>query len=310
MFIIWQLKRTFSVGRFAQRMDPPTVCVPWRSPPHIQSQRNMPSNIDLEQNVIYSDVYALDEININKSIKRNAFGTRIQIKEVPIPQLYQKALHKVPGSPGAKGMRSVVVSAARWDATDHSPTVLQRQKNGFASDQQSPSSQQVLRLQEKQRMIEQSKALKQIVQTVPHRVDRLYYICGNHIPIRPKYEVDMTALKRLQMKGSSQEATISQKGHNDLMCNDSEENEPHCSFEAQVIDLEKQDNPNKKCLVFMTENVEESQEDVKGKIQQFNGGSLRSVQEDENTEEHLSSPGEESPGTAMNPECWNQVSFH
>ncbi|GCC24834.1 hypothetical protein chiPu_0003236 [Chiloscyllium punctatum] len=83
-------------------------------------------------------------------------------------------------------------------ATDHSPTVLQRQKNGFASDQQSPSSQQVLRLQEKQRMIEQSKALKQIVQTVPHRVDRLYYICGNHIPIRPKYEVDMTALKRYQ----------------------------------------------------------------------------------------------------------------
>ncbi|GCC24833.1 hypothetical protein chiPu_0003235 [Chiloscyllium punctatum] len=112
------------VGRFAQRMDPPTACVPWRSPPHIQSRRNMPSNIDLEQNVIYSDVYALDEININKSIKRNAFGTRIQIKEVPIPQLYQKALHKVPGSPGAKGMRSVVVSAARkrqvaYDAGEH-----------------------------------------------------------------------------------------------------------------------------------------------------------------------------------------------
>ncbi|XP_048402206.1 uncharacterized protein LOC125459639 isoform X2 [Stegostoma tigrinum] len=281
-------------------MDPPTACVPWCSPPDIQGRQNMPSNIDLEQNVIFSDICALDEININKSIKRNAFGTRIQIKEVPIPQMYQKALHKVPGSLGAKGMRTVVVSSARSNATDQGLTILGKQKNGFAPGQQSPFSQQMNHLQERQRMIEQSKALKKIMQIVPHRVDRLYYICGSHMPIQPRYEVDMTALKRLQMKKPSQEATTSQKGDKELMCDDSEENDPVSNFEAQVIDLERQD---KKCLVFMTENVEESQKDAKGEIQQFNGGSLRSVEEDENTEEHPSSPGEESPGTTMSPEC-------
>ncbi|XP_078400446.1 uncharacterized protein LOC144682050 [Cetorhinus maximus] len=289
-------------------MDPPTACVPWHSPPHIQSRQNMPSCIDLEQNVTSSDLYTLDELNISKSVKGNAFGTRIQIKEVPIPQVYQRALHNVPSSPVAKGVRTVVISSARWDATNHIP---RKQRSGVALDQQPACSRQVNRLQENQRDIEQCKALKQIAQMVPHRVDRLYYICGSHIPIRPKYEVDMAALKRLQMKRSSQEATTAQKDHKGLVCKESDKNELSSSFEAQPVVPDNQDNLNKKCCprvpsVFMTENMEESQEDVEGKIQQSDGGSLKSVQEDEETVEHLSSVGEESPAAAMSPECLNQ----
>ncbi|XP_067904993.1 uncharacterized protein [Heterodontus francisci] len=251
-------------------MDPPTACVPWHSSP-IHSQQNMPSSIDLEQNVIYSDLYTLDELNINKSVKGNAFGTRIQIKEVPLPQVYQKVLHNVPSCPGAKGIRTMVVSSARWDATKHRPTVLRRQRTGVALDQPHAFSLQVNRLQEKQRAIEQCKALKQISQIVPHRVDRLYYTCGSHIPIQPKYEVDMAALRRLQMKRSSQETTTAQIGHKGLMCPDSEENEPSRSFETQAIGSDSQDNHHRKCCpsltpIFMTESAEKCPEDVKGQF--------------------------------------------
>ncbi|XP_067854021.1 uncharacterized protein [Heptranchias perlo] len=292
-------------------MDPPTACVSWHSPPPIHNRQNMPSSLDLEQNVIYSDLYTLDELNISKSVKGNAFGTRIQIKEVPLPQVYRKELHNVPSSPSVKGVRAVVVSSARWDATKHSSTVLRRWRNEAASDQPSAFSQQMNRLQEEQRAMEQCKALKQIAQIVPHRVDRLYYLCGSHIPIGSKYEVDMATFRRLQMKRSSQETTTAQEGHKGLICKESEENEPTRSFKTQAVDSDSQDNPNKKCCpsltpVFLTESAEESPEDLKGNIQQSNGGSLGSVQEDDKTVEYLSSVGEESPVAAMSPECQNQ----
>ncbi|XP_078068125.1 uncharacterized protein LOC144493097 [Mustelus asterias] len=156
-------RQEYDSGTFAQRMDPPTACVPWHSPPHTHSRQNMPSSIDLEQNVIYSNLCTLDELNISKSAKGNAFGTRIQIKEVPIPQLYRKALHNVPSSPVAKGVRTVVVSSARWEACNHRS---RSQRCGAASDQQAALSQQVNRLQENQRAIGQCKALKQIAQMV------------------------------------------------------------------------------------------------------------------------------------------------
>ncbi|XP_038662592.1 uncharacterized protein LOC119971301 [Scyliorhinus canicula] len=300
--------KSSSAGTFSQRMDPTTACVPWQSPPPIPSRQNMPRSIDLEQSVIYSDLYTLDEHNIRKSVKGKAFGTRIQIKEVPIPQLYQKALHKVPSSPVAKGMRAVVVSSARWDASNQGP---RSQRSGATSDQQYAFNQQVNHLQENRKAIDQCKTLKEIARIVPHRVDRLYYICGSHIPIRPKYEVDMTALKRLQMKRSSQEAATAQEGRKGWVYEETEENESISSFEAQVVDPEMQDNPNNKCCpcvtpVFMTENMEESQEVVQGKIQQSDGESLGSVEEDEKTVEHLSTLGEESPAAAMSPECLNQ----
>ncbi|XP_067854022.1 uncharacterized protein [Heptranchias perlo] len=232
-------------------MDPPTACVSWHSPPPIHNRQNMPSSLDLEQNVIYS-------------------------------------------------------------ATKHSSTVLRRWRNEAASDQPSAFSQQMNRLQEEQRAMEQCKALKQIAQIVPHRVDRLYYLCGSHIPIGSKYEVDMATFRRLQMKRSSQETTTAQEGHKGLICKESEENEPTRSFKTQAVDSDSQDNPNKKCCpsltpVFLTESAEESPEDLKGNIQQSNGGSLGSVQEDDKTVEYLSSVGEESPVAAMSPECQNQT---
>ncbi|XP_072374311.1 uncharacterized protein [Scyliorhinus torazame] len=249
-YLIGQLVKSSCAGTISQRMDPPTACVPWHSPPPIPSRQNMPSSIDLEQSVIYS-------------------------------------------------------------ASNQGP---RSQKSGATSDQQSAFSQQVNHLQENRKAFEQCKALKEIARIVPHRVDRLYYICGSHIPIRPKYEVDMTALKRLQMKRSSQEATTAQEGRKGWVYEETEENESISSFEAQVVDPETQDNPNNKCCprvtpVFMTENMEESQEAVQGKIQLSDGGSLGSVQEDEKTVEHLSSLGEESPAAAMSPECLNQVSI-
>uniref|UniRef100_UPI00398E4C6D uncharacterized protein isoform X2 n=1 Tax=Pristiophorus japonicus TaxID=55135 RepID=UPI00398E4C6D len=192
-------------------------------------------------------------------------------------------------------------------AIKHSSTVLRRRRSGVVSEQASAFSQQRNRLQEEQRAMEQCKALKQTAQIVPHRVDRLYYICGSHIPIRPKYEVDMATFRRLQMKRSSQETTTAEEGHKGLMWKESEENEPAMCVETQAIDSDSQGNPNKKCCprlttVFMTESTE----DLKGKIQQSNGGSLGSVQEDEKTVEYLSSVGEESPVAAMSPECHNQ----
>ncbi|GCB60146.1 hypothetical protein scyTo_0014116 [Scyliorhinus torazame] len=87
---------------------------------------------------------------------------------------------------------------------------------------------------------------------------------------------------RLQMKRSSQEATTAQEGRKGWVYEETEENESISSFEAQVVDPETQDNPNNKCCprvtpVFMTENMEESQEAVQGKIQLSDGGSLGSV---------------------------------
>ncbi|XP_059849457.1 uncharacterized protein LOC132407188 [Hypanus sabinus] len=172
--------------------------------------------------------------------------------------------HSRKNTPGRSDQEQNVIGSA----TKCSSALLRRPKHGVSTDRPSGVSQQMSRLQEKQRATEQCKVLKQIAQIVPHRVDRLYYIHGSHIPVQAKCKMDTVTFRRLQMRRTSQESVVGQEDHDGM----SEENEPGRSCETtQAVESGSQDDSNEKycphlMLVFMTEPAEESPENLKGQM--------------------------------------------
>ncbi|XP_078257657.1 uncharacterized protein LOC144594689 [Rhinoraja longicauda] len=159
--------------------------------------------------------------------------------------------------------------SAIFSATKYSSAPPRRPPCGTSAHPPSGTSQQMNRLQEQERAVERCKALKQIAQIVPHRVDRLYYIRGSQVPVQAKYNVGNATLRRLQTWGDNQQAGTAQVDRKGLICEDSEGNEPLRNCESRAAEADRPDNDNKKycpplMLVFMTETTEESPEDRKG----------------------------------------------
>ncbi|XP_048744618.2 uncharacterized protein LOC125657780 isoform X2 [Ostrea edulis] len=102
------------------------------------------------------------------------------------------------------------------------------------------SSSQGLRLEKEWTDLANSRSLKRNSEIVTHRVDRMYFMTGNSINIKPKYQVDEDELNHLRELSKSRQSSRRQSRHAQFLepCMEEEE-ESMCEMEGkEIITLE------------------------------------------------------------------------
>ncbi|CAH1779893.1 unnamed protein product [Owenia fusiformis] len=210
-----------------------------------------------------SPVPNTDDGNVHRSITPLSFASSSRMKKVPLPLVSGK----VPTPNSARNLKTMSLCSERQYLNSVPSERMSSQHYDEDDAENWNKSDQALRFSGEQKLKNRSLTLKRVSEIKPHRVDRMYYMSGNQLPIKSRYDIDEQELLRLRsmtsrgsrsyrphLKGrigwESVEAASKQNSHND-QGNENATMGTHPSFATLTTKQDKEQVES----VFMTEGA-------------------------------------------------------
>ncbi|XP_013416416.1 uncharacterized protein LOC106177991 [Lingula anatina] len=177
-----------------------------KTAPHKLSATTRSSETEYIQDIVVPlNIDHHEAKNLERSVSSNSFGSRSQVKRVPLHHTSQETLQNGQTrlhSP--RETKSLPIFGERYMRSGPGSTTSEDSLTLYgASPHQRKSwnsSPQAKRLEAEQRFVAKSRMLKRTseAQVHSHRVDRMYYMQGRALHTKHKYDVDEAELQRLR----------------------------------------------------------------------------------------------------------------